>query len=442
MIIEYGGYIAKAAIFNYYPIVICHAKGCKVYDIDGNEYIDFLSSATVFSTGHQNEFILSALRKQLEKLVHYINTYFYTELPLMLAKELVNIAPGKFEKRVFYALSGSEAMDFSIKCVRSATGRKALISFYGSFHGTTFATTAISPVTSSMRRGLEPLIPSVYYSIFPDCLRCPLKQHYPECGVACLSILEDILHYVVDPDDVAGIFTEPIQGDAGVIVPPKEFMIKLRKICDDYNIPLVVDEIQTGLGRVGYWFAIEYFGIEADLLVLGKSLGGGLPLSAVIGKASLIDEWKGYAEMPSMAGHSLACATAIANIEYIKTRRILEEVRKKEDYLRRRLRELESKYDIIGDIRGLGLLYGIDIVEDKDSLKPSKKSALKIVWRAWELGLLTMTIGKYGNVIRIIPPLTISIEELERGLNIIDQAIRDVINGKVSDLVLEFMRGW
>lgn len=247
---------------------------------------------------------------------------------------------------------------------------------------------------------------------------------------------------MVDPDDVAGIFTEPIQGDAGVIVPPKEFMIKLRKICDDYNIPLVVDEIQTGLGRVGYWFAIEYFGIEADLLVLGKSLGGGLPLSAVIGKASLIDEWKGYAEMPSMAGHSLACATAIANIEYIKTRRILEEVRKKEDYLRRRLRELESKYDIIGDIRGLGLLYGIDIVEDKDSLKPSKKSALKIVWRAWELGLLTMTIGKYGNVIRIIPPLTISIEELERGLNIIDQAIRDVINGKVSDLVLEFMRGW
>ena len=439
---EYGEYIAKAGIFNYYPMVICEAKGSKVYDADGNEYIDFLSSASIFNIGHGNEYILNALFGQASRLLHYINSYFYTEPSLILARRLVELTPGSFKKRVFYALSGSEAMDFSIKCVRSATKRRALIAFYGSFHGTTTASTTISSVTSGMRKGLEPLIPSVYYSIFPDCLRCPLKQHYPECGLACFFILELMFHHVIDPEEVAGIFLEPIQGDAGIIIPPKEFIIKLRKLCDDYKIPLIVDEIQTGLGRVGYWFAIEYFGVEADLLVLGKSLGGGLPLSAIIGKAEIMDKWEGYAEMPSMAGHVLACVTALADIEYIIKHNLIEEVRSKSKHLHKRLKELEEKYDIIGDVRGLGLLYGIDIVKDKDSFKPDRKNALKIAWRAWELGLLTMTIGKYGNVIRIIPPLTISVEDLDKGIDIIEQAIRDVIVGKVSDTVLEFMRGW
>lgn len=442
LISRFGEYIVDAAILNYYPMVLSYARGSRVKDVDGNEYIDFLSSASIFNVGHGNEYILSALRKQMDKLVHYINTYFYTEPPLVLAWKLTEITPGRFRKRVFFALSGSEAMDFSIKCVKSATKRSILISFYGSFHGTTYASTAISPVASSMRRGLEPLVPSVYYSYFPDCLRCPMKQHYPECGIACFSTLEHLLQYVVDPDNVAGVFLEPIQGDAGVIVPPREYIVKLRSLCSEYNIPLIVDEIQTGLGRVGYWFAVNYFNIEPDLIVLGKSLGGGLPLSAIIGRAEIMDRWEGYAEMTSMAGHTLSCVAALANIEYIERNNLVEEAKRKGEYLRKRLLELKDKHDIVGDIRGLGLLYGVDIVKDKYSLNPDRKAALKIVWRAWELGLLTMTIGKYGNVIRIIPPLTITLEDLDRGVDILDQAIADVVKGRVDDRVLEFMRGW
>ena len=436
IISRYRGYLAKGASAITYPIVIRSAKGCRVWDLDGNEYLDFISSASIANIGHANEEVVNAVREQMRKLIHYIGSYFLTEPMLRLAEKLSHITPGNFKKKAIFGLSGSEAVDMAIKCVRSTRKRKALISFIGSFHGTTCGATAITGATSLMHKGLETLLPGVYFSNFPDCFRCPFDQEYPQCGLLCFEQLEALLDYVVDPGDVAAIFTEPIQGHAGVIIPPKEFMQKLSQLCNRNGIALVLDEIQTGMGRTGKMFACEHFGVIPDVIVLGKALGGGFPISAVVGKADLLDSWETDAEMPSLAAHALSSIAALTTIDVIIEEKLCEAAMRKGEYMLNRLREMMEEYPQIGDVRGLGLMIGVDIVRP-GTKDPDARSAHKICWRSWELGLITMPIGKWNNVLRIQPPLNISEEDIDRGLNILEQAFRDLKDNRIPDVSME-----
>lgn len=430
LIKKYRKYMARGASSLIYPIVIHKARGCRVWDIDGNEYLDFISSAAVYNVGHTNEKIVGAVRSKMEEIIHYTGAYFITKPMIDLAEKLASLAPGSFNKKVIYGLSGSEAIDMAIKCVRSAKRRRAIISFFGSFHGTTCGATAVSGASYMMHRRVEPLLPNVYFAHFPDCFRCPLNLEYPSCNLACFNEVTTLLEYIVDPEDVAAVITEPIQGHAGIIIPPKEFFRKLSKLSREYDIPLIFDEIQTGIGRTGKMFACEHFNIAPDILVLGKALGGGFPISAVIGRASIMDSWETESEMPTLAGHTLSCIAALTTIDLIVSEGLCDKALRKGEYIVKRLKEFMEEYSIIGDVRGIGLMIGVDIVKSLESKEPDSKTAYKICLYSWKRGLLIMPIGKKGNVLRIQPPLVITQEEIDEGLDILEEVIKEVEHEK------------
>ncbi|MBE9391797.1 aminotransferase class III-fold pyridoxal phosphate-dependent enzyme, partial [Fervidicoccus fontis] len=284
--------------------------------------------------------------------------------------------------------------------------------------------------------------PYVYFFKYPDTFRRPRGIEPEEYGEILLGEIERTLQVDAYGKGFAAIIFEPIQGDGGVLVPPKSFIVGLRKIADEYGIVLIDDEIQTGFGRTGKMFAIEHFGIEPDIIVLGKSLGSGMPISAVIGRREILDSPEPMTYMSTYSPHYLSCIAAMAGIEYIIKNRLHDRAELMGEYLMKRLNELKDGHEIVGDVRGKGLMIGVEIVDDKDSLKPSSKKAQKIIWRAYENGLIMMTFGKYGNVLRIAPPLTIEREEIDKAVEIMEKAISDVEKGKVGDEVLSKMVAW
>ncbi|MEM4914219.1 MAG: aminotransferase class III-fold pyridoxal phosphate-dependent enzyme, partial [Desulfurococcaceae archaeon] len=261
-------------------------------------------------------------------------------------------------------------------------------------------------------------------------------------GEYYFSEAEDHLRKINAKANVAALILEPVQGDGGVLVPPKNYVNGIRKLTEEYQIVLVDDEVQSGMGRTGRLFAIEHFGVEPDLLVLGKALGAGMPISAVVGRSEILDSAPPQTFFATSAAHALSCIAAIKNIEYIVNNNIVDRARTLGEYAIKRLKELQEKYEVIGDVRGLGLMIGVDIVKDKKTKTPDRVTALKIIWRAWEKGLIMMTYGKHGNVLRVAPPLTIPREDLDKGIEIIEEAVKDVIEGKVPDNVVEQLVAW
>lgn len=437
---EYWKYVASSQAFKYFPIVVARASGSRVWDVDGNEYIDFLSSAATYNIGHSNPEVVDAIKKQLNEFIHYC-LYLYHKPVVELAKLLVEITPGSYRKKVAFGLSGGDANDTALKAALIYTKRSSIVSFTYSYHGTTALGIAVG---GSFNPKIRELIPfkGVYFAEYPDTYRCEIGSDKPEeCGEYYLGKLEDLLRKIPGRD-VAAIIFEPIQGDGGVLVPPANFMKGLKKIAEEYNAVLIDDEVQTGMGRTGKLFAIEHFGIEPDLIVLGKALGGGMPISAVVGRAEILDAAPPQTFFATSAAHALSCVAATATVNYILRNRLWERAERLGRIAMKRLEELKEKYEVIGDVRGLGLMIGVDVVKDKASKTPDRKTALKIIWRAFEKGLIMMTYGKYGNVLRIAPPLIISEEDLLRGLDIIEEAVRDVLSGRVPDEVLSYMKAW
>ena len=433
-------YISPSARIAYYPLAVAKAEGAKVWDVDGNEYIDFLCGAAVTNIGHRHPRVVSAIKEQCDKFIHNTLAYSYYELAVELAKKLGEITPGSFPKKVAYGLSGSDANDGAIKLARSYTGRTKIIAYLMSYHGTTYGAISLSGITLRMRRRLGPFLPEIYHVPYPDCYRCLFKLSYPECGLHCLDYIETLMETIIPPEETAAVFIEPIQGDGGVIVPPDEYLPRLQKLCRDHGILFVDEEVQTGFCRTGRWFAANHWNLEPDIMIIAKAFASGMPISALIAKDEIMDSWEAPAHLFTAEANPLSCAAALATIGVMEEERIAERAERMGEYAMKRFREMMDEHELIGDVRGKGLLIGVDLVKDRRTKEPAREETLKVDWRCWEKGLILIHFGK--SVLRIAPPLTISQEELDKGLNIIEEAITDVEKGRVPDEVLKLMIGW
>jgi len=435
---RYSQVFPKSSRVTYAPIVAVKARNALVWDIEGREYIDFLSDAAVQNVGHNNPRVVSAIKETAERLVHFTFIYGFPVEPLLLAEKLAEIAPIE-EPKVSFGLSGSDANDGAIKFARAYTGRRTILSYLRSYYGSTYGAMSITGLDFEVRSKVGQLS-DVHFIPYPNCYRCPFGKNPKTCRMECLGYLKEKFEGEVHAEGTAALFAEPIQGDAGMVVPPESYFRKLKRILDEHGILLVVDEVQSGLGRTGKWFAIEHFGVKPDIVTLAKPLGGGLPISAVIGRLEIMDSLPPLGHAFTLSGNPVASAAALAVIEEIEGKDLLRRAEKLGKYTKKRLEKMKEEHELIGDVRGLGLMLGVELVKDRETKERAYEEARKVVWRAYELGLIVAFLQ--GNVLRVQPPLTIEEELLEEGLNRLEEAIADVEKGKVPDEVLNKVQGW
>ncbi len=410
--------------WRYLPFVPKRGSGSYIEDVDGNVFLDLVSGAAVMNVGLENKDVLNSIIQQANDFIYSaIPGYYYHSLVSELAEKLVRMTPGSSHKKCFFGLSGADAAEIAIKVSRYSTGRQRFISFIGSNHGlTSIGATALQGLSASMVKGMGALVPGVTHVPYPYPYRCAFGPDCDDCEMKALDFLEDfVFKTTVPPEDTAAVFVEPIQGDGGVVVPSTNFFKRLREICDRHSIVLVLDEVQTGFGRTGKMFAMEHHGVEPDITLLGKPLGNGLPMSACIGREDLMKLPKGSLAITG-AGHLLGCASALAAIEFTEKNNLCRNAETVGNLLLKGFRALMEKYELIGDVRGVGLLIGIELVKSRSGKEPALEEIVKINRIAYENGLLTAYDGLRGNVFRIMPSLTITQEEAELALEIFDKS--------------------
>ena len=409
------------------PFVPDEARGATIKDVDGNVYIDFYSGISVLNFGHSNPFILERAIEQLKKLTHTLD--FPTYAREGLARKLISIAPGRMKnnsKVLFGGPTGSDAVEGAIKLAKFVTKRHVIIAFENSYHGQT--TMALSVTSSKKYKDLySPLGPEVHFVPYPYCYRCPLKLEHPECDMRCFTYLEHVIEYpysgIAKP---AAIIVEPVQGEGGVIVPPPGFLKKVEKLARDNNILLIVDEIQSGMGRTGTWFACEHEEITPDIVTMAKSLGGiGLPLAAIMYRKEL-EPWVPGGHIGTFRGNVVAMAAGAAAMEFAEKTNLLEHVKKLGEEALKRLKDFAEESKVVGEVRGRGLMIGIELVEDKTSKKPATEMTKKVQLKCYKKGILVWKAGAYANVVRLLPPLVITKELLNRGLDVLIETIKEV----------------
>jgi len=416
--------VISPSYVRFYPLVLERAYGCILEDVDGNKYIDFNSGLAVMSVGHSHPKVVEAVKSQVEKLIHYSNTDFYYEESVALAEKLVEITPGNFEKKVFYGNSGAEAVEAAFKLVRWHTRKPRMLAFIGAFHGRTFGALSFTASKPVQRKFFAPLVPGVTHVPYPYCFRCPFRQEFPECNFWCIDFIKEfVLEKYVPAEEVAAIIFEPIQGEGGYVVPPEGYFQRLKKICDEYGILMIDDEIQAGMGRTGKWFAIEHWGIEPDVITVAKAIASGFPLGAAIARAEIMN-WERGAHASTFGGNPISCRAALAVIDIIEKENLLENAAKLGDYIIKRFNEFKEDHPIIGDVRGKGLMIGIEFIKDAETKEPAKKEANEIMMRSWKQGVAVVTCGI--STLRIMPPLTITKELVDAGIEIIFKNIIEV----------------
>jgi 4-aminobutyrate aminotransferase len=385
--------------------------------------------------------VVEAIRKQTEELILYTPVYMYHEPLIDLTKELIAITPGDYRKRAYYGLSGSDANDGIIKLARIATKRPKILAYLRAYHGSTYGALSMSAVSLPMHRGLGPLLPDIYHVPYPDTYRTPFPG-MTEDEVADYAIEQIRIAFStnIPPDETAAIVIEPIQGDSGLVVPPVKYMKSLRNLCDEYGILLVSEEVQQGFGRTGKWFGIENFDVVPDAIVMGKAIASGLPLGAVVARADLMEKWQAPAHLFTAAGNPVCCAAALATIEVIREEKLMENAVAVGEHIRRRFLSMQKKYEIIGDVRGIGLSIGVDLVKNRDTKERHGEAAAKICYRAWERGLLLSFFS--GSVLRVQPPLVISKQQADEALEIIEASFDDFYAGDIPDSIFETVKGW
>ncbi len=420
-----------------FPLVPERGYGALIEDVDGNVFIDFLAGAAAASTGYSHPKLVKEVQEQVAKIQHSMIGYTHSKRAIEVAEKLVEIAP-LGEPLVLFGMSGSDAVDIALQAARFSTRRPWILSFIGAYHGQTYGATSIAAFQSSQKRGLSPLLPSVVWIPYPN----PYRNVWGINGYdepdelinRFLDYLESyIFAHVLPPDETAVLIAEPIQGDGGIVVPPENLFKELKKLLDEHNILLAMDEVQTGIGRTGKWFASEWFGIEPDLLIFGKGVASGMGLSGVIGKRELLENLTSGSALLTPAANPVVSAAAKATLEIIEEENLLENALRVGGFIRKRLEEMAEKYEVMGDVRGKGLMIGVEIVRDG---RPDPELTGKICWRAFELGLILPSYGMFGNVIRITPPLVITEEIAEKGLEIMERALKDALAGKVKGRVV------
>jgi 4-aminobutyrate aminotransferase len=408
-----------------------------VWDADGHEYLDFSAGAAVANTGYGHPRVVNAVIEQVGKLTHGATVVFPNQPTVELAEQLTKVTPGDFEKKVWFGTSGSDACESVYDFLPSATRRRRIISFFGSHHGLTVGTNFLSGHKVSSRYLASPTVVKVP---FPSCYRMDVDSP-EECTKYCIDFIErHVFPNICPPEDTAGILVEPIESLAGEIVPPDDFLPELRRLCDRHGILLAADEVKTGFGRTGRMFAAEHTGTVPDIVILGKPIASGLPLSACVGRRELLDA-EPVSHASSAAAHPICCAAGLATLAVLKAERLAENAANQGDYIRQRFEEMMQRHALIGDVRGKGLMIGVELVRDRKTKRPANTEALKLSYRAWQRGLLFLTVGTYSNVAEITPPLVIGREQVDKGLAILEEALRDVGEGRVPDSVLDF-RSW
>ncbi len=403
-----------------YPFVMDHGKGVYVWDVDDNKFLDFAAGIAVNSTGHSHPKVVKAIQEQAEKFIH-ISSDFYHAKWIELAEYLDQIAPFQEDAVSFVTNSGTESVETALKLARYHTGRSQFIGFLGGFHGRTFGSVTLTASKPHYHRGFFPLMNGVTHIPYPDPYR-PVLQELPgeNVGDATLRYLEEeVFGRIIPADEVAAIIIEPIQGEGGYIVPPQDFFMKLREICTRYGILLIADEVQCGVGRTGKWWAIEHFGAEPDIVTTAKGIASGVPLGAMIARKSVVT-WPKGSHGNTYGGNPLACVAALETLKLIEDE-YMDNAARVGSYILSRLNKIKELHPSIGSVRGIGLMIGVEFVEDQITKKPAAALRDDVVDRAFERGLLTLGCGK--SVIRVSPPLCITESEAEEGLQIFEEAI-------------------
>ncbi|UCD88467.1 MAG: acetyl ornithine aminotransferase family protein [Desulfobacterales bacterium] len=407
----------------YYPLVVEKAQGLWVNDVDGNRFLDFTSGIAVCATGHCHPRVVKAIKQQADLLLHMSGTDFYYMPQIVLATKLASLIKGKGGKKVYFGNSGAEAVEAAFKLARWHTQRELNIAFFGAFHGRTMGALSLTASKMIQKKHYNPLVPGITHIPYAYCYRCPYNLTYPKCKLGCVDWVEDTLfRTTIPPEEVAAIIVEPIQGEGGYVVPPPEFHKKLNKIAKKYGILYVVDEVQSGMGRTGKMFAMEHFNVNPDMIALAKGIASGMPLGALTARSDIMD-WEAGSHASTFGGNPISCQAALATIELLEEG-LMENAALQGNYLMNSLGELQNTFECMGDVRGIGLMVGVEFVEERKTKKPAREWRNEIIKRAFEKGLLLLGCGE--NSIRFCPALTVTSDEIDTCLSILEDVIKKV----------------
>jgi len=403
-----------------YPLVAKSGRGAMVEDVDGNVFLDFAAGIAVCSTGHCHPKVVAAIQKQAAELIHMSGTDFYYESLPLLAERLAKTVPGAEDKKVFFTNSGTEAIEGAVKLARYTTKRDKMIAFYGCFHGRTMGSLSLTASKATQRRGFGSLLGGVEHIPYPYAYRCALGHGPETCGEEILDTLENqIFKRLFDPTEVAGIIIEPIQGEGGYVPAPKFFLQELQRICRQHGIMLITDEVQSGMGRTGKWWAFEHAGIEPDIITSAKGIASGMPLGAIIARSTVMD-WKPGSHGTTFGGNPVCLAASLATMDLIEGG-LMENARKMGKYIFERTADWTNKFKIVGDVRGKGLMVGIEFVRDQRTKERAADLRKAIVDRAFHKGLLVLGAGE--NSLRLSPPLLIDEEQADFAVRTLEECI-------------------
>ncbi|MDI6824448.1 MAG: 4-aminobutyrate--2-oxoglutarate transaminase [Bacillota bacterium] len=411
------------------PLFVRRAEGAVLEDVDGNVFIDFAGGIAVVNAGHCPPPVVEAVREQAGKFLHTCFMVVGYESYVDLAEALAQAAPGPTPKKVMFVNSGAEAVENGVKIARKATGRQAVVCFDHAFHGRTLLTMTLTGHLMPYKDGFGPFAPEVYRFPYAYCYRCAYGKTHPGCGLYCLRAFEEGMEEKVGGRNVAALVVEPVQGEGGFVVPPPGYLRGLKEICEKYGILFVADEVQTGFGRTGKLFAVEHDGIEPDILLVAKSIAAGLPLAGVIGKAEVMDAVHKGGIGGTYGGNPLSCAAALEVLKTINDPAFLARGRPVGERLARFCRDLQARQPLVGDVRALGGMVAMELVKDRETKEPAAAETAAIIQYAYEHGLILLKAGRYGNVLRFLPPLVITDDQLEEALSVLADAFASVTGG-------------
>lgn len=431
--------IAPCQHFSYFPLTIQKVVGDIIFDQDDNQFIDFLSSASSLNLGSGFPAVTEAIKEQLELYSQYTPAYIYNTKNISYAERLTSVYPGGTSAKVCFGNCGSDANDAAIKFARAYTGRSKIITFINGYHGSTYGSISLSAVTTRMRSKMGPFLPDIYnFPFYGDDLEDEV------CERECIKELERAFEAYLPPEEVAAVIIEPLQGDAGLIAAHQIFMKKLYALCKKYGILFIAEEVQQAFFRTGKWFSIEHYNIVPDGIIMGKSVGAGLPLGAFMAKEEIMDSLPAPAHLFTLGGHALACAAGCAAFDYMQGEEFQHILAENEKAMERFLKNIMEKFpDIVTRKSGKGMSRGLALTRrdsEKGTLIPDDVGTYKVLFRSYEKGLVIISLGK--NVLRIQPPLNIKPKNLERGFKIIEESIQEYLDGKITDEVLKFKKGW
>lgn len=421
-VIERDQQVVSPSYTRGYPLVAARGEGAIVEDVDGNRFLDFNAGIAVVSTGHCHPRVVEAIQRQAARLIHMSGTDFYYEELVALAEKIAGIAPGAVPRRVSFGNSGAEAIEGAIKVARYATGRDKIIAFLGAFHGRTLGALALTARKAVQRAGFGPLMPGVVHAPYPYCYRCPFGKEPEGCAVECVSHIENTLLKTIAPaEETAAIFVEPVQGEGGYIVPPKKFFDELARVARQNGILLVFDEVQCGVGRTGKMWAAEHFDAVPDVFAVAKGIASGLPLGVTVARADLMN-WPPGAHASTFGGNPVACAAALVTIELIE-QELVDNAARMGAYLRDRMRDWPARFPNVGDVRGLGLMIGVELVRDQATKEKAPDLRDRVIAQAFERGLLVLGAG--DNTLRLSPPLVITRDQCDFAIDTLEACLTE-----------------